>query len=508
MQGRRGRKADPPRDDTPFEARTVDVEARAGLLLRHNRAYGPNTELATGSAMVAALGKLGVPASPADISHWERGATPAPARVIEAYESLTGAAPGSLRGIIETTRRCYSATRIVERRRDRQVFDLEVVTDRCQVIFEGTPRGIDWLHFSDLLADDHVVLPSFLVAAPCARLVSEMSRAVGVAYLTRYEALASMLDGPYATQAREAISRAVFDEHAQVVIDAIGALSESPNPAVLTWLTTMLRHWRPDVVRGAAYAIDNALETGRVDDDTLDVVSSAVIAAYLDTEEEPRRAMASVIRALPPDHVAPLLAKLDDTARAQIRQVEGLRAPDERAPLLAIAQRMQLAVTHGIGPDQPLLTRLIYEALFEERATRRFHATFILKAVPYQARIAAANANLARAHPDPEVRRAATESLMRFGHLTADGLGKLIASPDLGTQRAGLVASAHCQVPLATADLRPFLTADHPLWSKALYAAGMNGDPIIDHLADDPSTDPSLRGAARWWRREGPAITD
>ena len=505
---RRGRKADRPVDRTRFEDSTVDVEARSGFLLRHNREYGANADLATGTAMVRALREFGVGASPAEVSNWERGAVAAPGRVIEAYEVLTGAAPGSLRGIVETMRRCYGAVRVAQRRRDQVVLGLDEVTSRCQVVFEGTPRGVDWLRFADLLGDERVTLPAFLVVEPFTRLVSEMCRSISVAYLTRYEAVASVLAGPYAPQARRAVLDAIRDEHAQVVMDPIVALSESPDPEVLGWLVGLLRDRRPNIARGAVYAIDNALVTGRVDDETVALIASAVVEAYPVLDERTRLASASVIRMLPRDRVASLLDRVGDSAPANLGN---LRTPEERAPLLEIAEAMHDEVNRlrEHSGTEPLLSRLIYEAVFEERATRRFHALSMLKAVPYYTTIAEVNATVAREHEELLVRQLATEALLHFGQApSADTVVELVTSADPDRCRGGLVACAHQGIMLPAELLEPLLDPEKPVWNTAFYAAGMTGHALIDRFAEDPAADRRLRGAAQWWRREGTAVRD
>lgn len=512
VSSRRGRRPDPPVDNTPLDARTIDVEARVGFLLRHGREFAGDRSVSTGSAMVAALARLGVRSSNADVSNWEKGVTPAPAVVIEAYEQITGAAPGLLRGIVDTLRRCYRGGRLPPRRGDRHRLDLAEVTERCEVVLRGNPRGIDWLHFADLLNEEHVVLPAFLVDEPTARLVSEMSRSVAVAYLTRYEALASMLDSPYGARAQTFVQDAVLDRRTQVLLDPICVLGETPVPDRVVWLTGLLADPRPTVVLGAAYAIDTAIETGRLPEQTLDTVTARVLEAYLTVDDEPiRDALVAVIRSLPAARTAQLVDRLDRRAQTQLRAVDGPVDTTHRDALLAVAAHAQRRVAETIGADreQPMLTRLLYEALFEPRSTRRFHAVSVLQAVPYVRQVVDVVARLAHAARDGEVRTAAAQAVLNLGHLRSpDTVQRLVRSDDDRLRRAGLVASAHCQIPLDGELLAPLIEVDNPLRSTATYAAGMTGHPLIARLAEDPTADPAVRVAAQWWRSAGTAVLD
>ncbi|GIL24962.1 hypothetical protein [Actinocatenispora comari] len=509
---RRGRRSDPPVDDTPLDAPTIDVEARTGFLLRHGREFAGERSVPTGSAMVAALARLGVRSSNADVSHWEKGVTPASATVIEAYEQITGAPPGLLRGIIDTLRRCYRGGRLPPRRVDRRRLDLAEVTARCEVVLRGSPRGIDWLHFADLLNEERVVLPAFLVDEPTTRLVSEMSRSVAAAYLTRYEALASILDSPYGARAQTFVQDAVLDERTQVLLDPICVLAETPVPDRIGWLAELLADPRPKVVLGAAYALDVACETGRLPEQTLDTVAARVLDAYLAAaEDRTRDALVAVIRSLPAARTTQLLDRLDQRAREQLRAVEAPVDTDHRAALCTVAARAQRRVVEAIGADreQPMLTRLLYEALFEPRPTRRFHAVSVLQAVPYVRQVVEVVTRLAHAARDDEVRRAAVRAVLNLGHLRSpDTVLRLVRSDDEQMRRAGLVASAHCQLPLDRELLAPLIAADGPLRSTATYAAGMTGHPLVAELAADPAADPAVRTAAQWWRRAGTAVLD
>lgn len=506
---RRGRRADPPEDLTSLASRSVDVAARTGFLLRHNRQFGANPEVSTGRAMVDALAELGVSASPAHISNWERGTVQAPSPVIEAYEIVTRAEPGSLRGIVDTMRRCYAAE-AQPRATERLELDLADVTDRCERVMIDTPRGIDWLRFADLLTHDRVVLPTFLVREPVRHLVSETARSTGVAYLTRYEALASILDSPYGEITEEALRAAIFDEHAQVVLDLITVQAETPNPDRVRWLATLLGHDRALIVRGAAYAVHNALETGQLDPDTLDAISEHVVESSA-TVREPRAraAIAEIIWSLPRERRARVASRLGRSAAEELPSSGPPRDVREHEQRLQVAVEVERAVAEVLGRDgpQPLLVRLIYELMYEDRSTRRFHAKSLLTAVPYREAISTVVAEMARTHADASVRQRAARGANLLGwHRTADVLETLLASDDPDERRGALLTSAHSQVPLAEDLLLPLCRDDHPQRRLALYAAGMNDLPLISRLADDPDAGPRTRGGARWWRREGAAV--
>lgn len=506
----RGRRADPPEDLTSLASRSVDVAARTGFLLRHNRQFGPNRDVSTGKAMVEALAALGVSSSPAHISNWERGTVQAPSPVIEAYEIVTRAEPGSLRGIVDTMRRCYAPDEVRARTSEQLKLGLAEVTERCELVMVDAPRGIDWLRFADLLTHDGVVLPTFLVREPVQQLVSETARSTGVAYLTRYEALASVLDSPYRDLTVEALDAAIFDEHAQVVLDLITVMAETPQPDRVRWLTTLLGHERALIVRGAAFAVHNALETGQVDSDTIGVIADSVLTSYRAVKEpRARKAIAEIIWSLPRARRVQVLTGLGDEAGPDLPSSGPPRGMREHAERVRIAGQVERVVSDSFGMKgpQPLLVRLIYELMYEERPTRRFHAKSLLTAVPYRNAISTAVAEMASSHSDEFVRHRAARAANLMGwNRSLDLLGSLLESDDPDERRGALITSAHSQVPLDEELLLPLCRDDHPQRRLALYAAGMNGLPLIDRLAEDADIGERTRGGARWWQREGAAV--
>lgn len=460
--------------------------------------------------MVEALNAAGVSASPAHVSNWERGTVQAPSTVIEAYEEITGADPGSLRGIVDTMRRCYESDGRAPRSRERLELGLAEVSQRCEQVMLQPPRGIDWLRFADLLTQDAVVLPTFLVRDPVRRLVSETARSTGVAYLTRYEALASIVDSPYVEVATSVLHEAIFDEHAQVVIDHITVLAETPQSDRVRWLATLLHHERALIARGAAFAVHNALETGQLDPETLDIIADHVVVACSEVSEvRARAAIAEVIWSLPPERRTDVLRRLGPEVIAKLPEAGPPRDLREHTHRLQVATDLERTVAATLGDDgpQPLLVRLIYELMYEDRSTRRFHAKSLLTAVPYREVISSAVARMARDHADESVRARAARGANLLGwNRTRDALETLLRSDDPDERRGALLTSAHSQVPLAEELLLPLCRDDHPQRRLALYAAGMNGLPLISQLAEDDDAGPRTRGGAKWWLREGPAV--
>lgn len=107
------------------------------------------------------------------------------------------------------------------------------------------------------------------------------------------------------------------------------------------------------------------------------------------------------------------------------------------------------------------------------------------------------------------MRRSAINAFnMIGGSSSVTAVNSMLRSANPELRRAGLIASAQCQIPIDDALLSPMCHDDDPLRRLALYAAGMNGLPLIERLAESTTVGPRVRGGARWWRRAGHAVVD
>lgn len=519
---RRGRPPGLLVDPTPTEGLDFTVDVRVGWLLRSWRLYGaPDTGA---RAFSAALVEAGVSADPSRLSRWETGRLAAPLDVVAAYETALGLTRSGLVAFCISARKLArpdaSAIAAVETHR--------VSADRFEQVLEevvdGEPTGADWLDFGSYVAThtDHVILPTSLWRTVATRLLRELGLSVGPAYATRSEAALLLARHARARPAlTHSIGQYVTTPDSLLVADPIALLQSMDTPQAGD-LTLLLLEQPPGQIRyGAAW------------------VAAAKVRRKQFDETQMHRLEAIVVRMVREDgladgglfnRVADLVAVLPDDTQDRIRQATHTAARVD--PLMAAAsdvatktwpRSLVVKVCSGVArpsgePDDPLLERLVEEALFHRIAERRFHASLSLALSPYGPRIAAGCARLvARAldgEPvDPQLVEKTLVLLTFIGTEAERDLLCRVAEGDADTLRtAAYVCVAH--LPPAPGESRrpavvPLLRAASPaneaVVRAALYCAGMTADPVLHQVRDDADMPEWVRRAASWWLREGPA---
>jgi hypothetical protein len=157
--------------------------------------------------------------------------------------------------------------------------------------------------------------------------------------------------------------------------------------------------------------------------------------------------------------------------------------------------------------ENPMLVRVLFEALFDRLWNKRYTASLFLMAVPYKEVVSRHVARLAEDHPRRDVRDAAVALSLRTGGVAALPTAQAWATTaDPARQATGLVTLGHWGNDLDPALLEPALGADWDVARRALYAAGMSGSPVLRDWADDPSRSDRVRAAAQWWMRVGSRV--
>jgi hypothetical protein len=164
--------------------------------------------------------------------------------------------------------------------------------------------------------------------------------------------------------------------------------------------------------------------------------------------------------------------------------------------------------------EEPMLERLVEEALAHRVAERRFQAALSIALSPYRTRVArgAARLLLDGVAGDPSLGDRVLVLLTVVATEEQRDLMRSLAEDPSSPHHVGaLVALAHIPpsgVP-APVDLWPFRSpqdAEQETLRAAVYCAGMTGDPVLKQLQVDESQPEWVRIAAGWWLREGPAI--
>ena len=147
--------------------------------------------------------------------------------VVEGYERALGLEPGGLRGAVDMVRRTFGlGGRPPPPPRTWRAMDR--VAER---VLDARPAsGAEWLHFCDAALAVRPGLPTRVMRPLVDRLVSETSRSVFTAYLTRYEGLALLRCGQYADLVLAALRDHIEEPGNQVVAEAMSLRRRARRP--------------------------------------------------------------------------------------------------------------------------------------------------------------------------------------------------------------------------------------------------------------------------------------
>ncbi len=173
-----------------------------------------------------------------------------------------------------------------------------------------------------------------------------------------------------------------------------------------------------------------------------------------------------------------------------------------------------MAVARPEGqPEEPMLERLVEEALAHKVAERRLQAGLGIALSPYRSRVARGAATLlCEQVGDPVFTERVMVLLTLVATESEQKLMRSLAEDRSSPLRVGaLLALAHIPPSGVPADVDLWaLTspgeADDATVRASVYCAGMTGNPVLALVKDDPRHPEWVRLAAGWWLREGPAI--
>ncbi len=501
-----GRTPDVLDDPTPLDGPTVDVRVRVAWLLRMSRSARADGVATSVTEMSALLRDQGLAATPPSVSGWETGRVAPSIAVVEAYERALDLEPGTLRGAVDMVRRTYG----VDVRPGYSPTPALGEVDRAvePVLGEGPATGADWLHFSDAAVAVQPGLPARVMRPAVDRLVSELARSVFTGYLTRYEGLSLLRCGQYADVVLEAVRDYVDEPGNQVVADVFSVVSEKPDLPVLDLVTSYLGHEDPGRVRGAVLALENLQMLGGLTSAHWQRVIDPFVAAHRAAaadDDERRPHLTGLWHLLPHEVRAAAGPRMQPPAPAPADPGAGSDT-DGRAER-ELCQRLadRTCAASGIVA-QPLLARLLHEALFDARHTRSFTSAVVLMASPLRSPLGAALGDASQDEPSPRLREATAELLVSLGdHRAVSHASGWVQSGDPELIGPGLVALAHVGAPVDDAVLASLLEQPGAVGRRALYYAGMAGHDAVGRLARDP--DHPRQQAARWWQRHGSMVT-
>ncbi len=467
------------------------------------------------------LVEVGCSADASRVSRWETGRIPAPVDVVAAYERALGLPPGGLVALTILTRKLADPDARAAMILETHNVSAARAEKALDAIVDGDPTGEDWLEFSSYVAchPEQLLLPVSLWRTMASRLVKELGLSLGTAYATRNEAAIVLSEHPRAGQALvHAVGEDVLHSDSLVVADPISLLRAiDARPA--GDLVLKLLEQPPGATRaGAAWSAAAKVVRGHFDECQLARLEGIVVRWV---RQEGLDAGGIYNR------VTDLVAVLPADMRNRIAQSVGSASEPADGPDVShhswcetTAARLAAAVARPSGEDEePMLERLVQEAIFHPHAERRFHAAFCVTLSPYSARVARGAAGVVEealfgaGQDHVLVERVLVLMTFVVTEAQRELLHRVVDGPDPSFRATALIALAHLPPTRNDATelwpiLETYAEADEETTRCALYCAGMTDDEVLERVERDGTAPTWVRRAARWWLHEGPAIRE
>lgn len=490
---------------------------RIAWLLRMNRLYGSDPELAVARRCAAAFPARYGPVTPSQISRWENGVLPVPYRVIRAYEDVLGLPEGQLSTAVDAVHQVRSVragSPRLDRRFDQDgslAAELDGLLDRCSG--EVPVRGADWDGMSArVLAMPHVYLPRGLWGSLVTRLLAEMSISRGRGYQHRWEALRRLQGHPVAREAiAAAVAEMVADPASQIVVDPLMLLANDRQSAQLL-VDEVAAPTSDRTLRAALVVCELAAGAGRFGTDE-SVVLSVLARAYLadgGLPESVRRAAADLLGTLSPSGGRP---------HTRTPERGGRRAAAVVTFTDTVEEALDVTNRGTSAGENRLLARLVEELLFRQEVDVRLGAGVLLAASPFGKPLADALAGVLTARRDggraPAYLGEYADALGIVGGAEHRPALEALLSRRVPHTVALPAAYALGNVPGASepAVLTKALRQHTGVWRETrcgesvevlrglVYAAGMqNAVPVLADLRTSADVPAEVRAAAGWWQ--------
>jgi hypothetical protein len=431
---------------------------------------------------------------------------------LDGYAAVLGLPDGALRSPVDILCRSFSygPPAPPEPALDRRT-SLERFSESFEAITAEGPSGGDWMRFARHHASGRGFgLPTTLMETHVRRLADELCRSAAVAAeLPRYEALAQLRCSVYGDLVGTVLRELILDPDAQVVYPFTSVLSEHPTPALLHWAGTMLRHESIVVAQGASYALQSMLVIGGLTvEDWESLVPQFTSAWHDDGSDAARRTL-----------LADLCAALPPSVQAQVRstccpvEVEAPAGPQvwsrgRRNGHYRFARSIAGAACAQLGHhEEPLLERLLFEAMFDPRGVRMSNASLLIASSPFAGVLAPLLVERRGDGPDEASGYAALRvaaSCHAGEELPAADPLLASADPTEFELAAAIVGRSGRWLPHEA--LERGLSGAETTTRMTLHGLGMAADPRLVDIAADRRRSDSARRGARWWAERGGRI--
>lgn len=514
---KRGRPYRLPADPTPLEAGSPSLRHRIAWLLGVSRIHSTDPGLARRDCFIERLRDKGLVLDSTRLSRWESGHLPVSRVVMTAYEEVLGLAAGQL--TVGATALVASRDFPPESRRQAEI-DSVVLHERLDVLFTevlaGRAAGHLWVELAELLTwNPHVYLLPDSWAELSERLADELSRSTGLAYLSRFKAERLLVGHPDSRRAAvRAIGGVVTNPMTEFVTHPLTLLQEVEDPQANDLLLRLLQGGPPHRRSGASWAIAAKLQLGQLDTAEIERVEAAAVDILHSHPSLLHHIDAlNLFLHLPPGSRARVSDAAPDSARAALRQVANHAEVGDTDGAQRVSVKMATSVQertltpHSVEPD-PMLQRLIREALFHGSHARRHQAALLLAASPYRAELG--GPLLRRASSDDELTAVAAVTAMTY--VADDGQREALLHRGLSDARTSVRVGALMafgqvvgRLSIDEAErLRRAMPAAGPLRTATIHVLGIGAASLLPQMSEG---DGAIAQAARWWGGSG-AITE
>ncbi|MDO9381025.1 MAG: hypothetical protein Q7T56_19440 [Nocardioidaceae bacterium] len=478
---------------------THDTDVRIGWLLKLWRQRASEVELRMQGPFARRLRAQaeGVNADASRVSRWESGRLRVNRPILRGYEQVVGLDHDLLVATVEGMWRDHG---LLPRGTAEPPSRREVAggLDDCfQRLDAGQHDGGTWFALAGLVATPGTVvyLPEPFREEAASRLVEEVPRAVGQAWVRRLEAMRGMLqDELMRPHLVRAIGRQVTEPSSQAVTDLVANLHEVGGTAPLEMMVRLARHESAPVRAGALWGLEHRLVVHRLPRELMPALGRTLAMVVADDSGRNVDLALRVAEQLPAEHTG--------SVAAVVRQRRGADATVQESADRVASRRAAAAAMEALEVDaDDVLLGVLGEAFDARRPNLQHEAWMLLMVGPFRSALA-----------DHLVRRCLAGDPLADVH--AAGLTYLATA----AQRSGVVelATAHTGVSPGHAfralahvpgALDPRVAGGVP-GADEMYALGMGRHPRLHRLAEDPAAPAEVRSAARWWVEHGGALHD
>lgn len=496
------RNSDTIDDRTPLTASRIDIPARIGWLLRTSRSLGGLSL----RQMSAELKAYDVALSTTSLSRIESEGNRSPA-ALDGYTRVLGLPDGALRSAVDLL--CRSFSYAPPAPPEPAMNSLERFSEACEAVTDRVPSGGDWLRFARQHTSDGAFgLPRTLMEPHVHRMADELGRSIGAAEQTRYEALALLRCSEYADVADCVLREMILDPDAQLMYLLTSVLAENPTPALLDWAGRMLGHESILVAQGSSYALQSMLVVGGLRAADWDALVPHFTRAWGEADATRRAVLTQLCSALPPS----VQSQVRATCPVGVEPAPGPRvwSRSRRNAHYGFARSIASAACARLDhPEEPLLERLLFEAMFDPRGVRMSTATYLIGSSPFARVVVPLLVEGRDLGPDDASRDAALRVATGcHGGEELAVVDPLLGSADVTEFELAVAMFGHSGRHLPEAILEQGLSGEEATARRTLYSAGMAEDPRLPGIAADRRRSASTRRAARWWVDRGGRVTE